>query len=289
MIWVLLMLVVAGCQSGGSSSNSSSGGQSVPSNENASTTSYLGLLDQNAVYPISNQIDVRKMRFPVVPFTFSKSGEAVNSRESVRFTESIKGGVGAEPAGANILLTIIILDSDAKTNPGGYEKIFAGVLVPPGTVIMLTVDRYGAIKGVHASGPGITPGNAAVIQAEAAIPGSEYGRSVMALPPGGIGQDTVLGPRTSPISGSLKRVDLLTVTGQATFHHRPVIVFKDAGVLQRVDAGNTEQIGDITGFAFLDEATGMMIYESEDVSFRLTESGVETTTRMHNVNELELR
>ncbi len=251
---------------------------------NSGSISYLSVIDGNAIYPIPDSRHVHLDEFSTASYTLSNRGEAVNGQLSVRFSRDIIGTLESKASGQNFMLTFKAISDSWKTDPPGYEKAFTGSAFS-GLVGTMTMDPLGKLKAIKVSGPGIDQNNPIVQKAMAQFPGSSYA-GAMELPSGGIRQGSVIGPRAGSITGQSEWVDSITAEGQATLRGRPVIVFKIAGVLRTKP--NNQQIGDISGFAFLDETAGVIIYESDDVSFDVTEKGDTTTTKMHLVSTIDL-
>ncbi len=242
--------------------------------------SYLNVLDGNSIYPIEGTKKITLHPAPLSSLTTTSSGEIHNSRESARFTRVITATQEIDAAGQNFRFLFHGINDSRNVTPPSYQSILDQTPSFAGISFVAVVDSLGNVKSIHGAGGALD--DPKIQQAMAQFSSGTY-TGTIELPAGGMYQGSTLGPKLELLQDAEMRV-FQTVEGHGTYRGRPVIVLKDDGQITR----NGSAIGKVVGFAFLDESVGIVTYETDDISFQLTESGDTSTTQLHLQSSIDL-
>jgi hypothetical protein len=289
-ILVLIAVVVVGCQSTGSPPMS--GDQSsIPSGSEVSPgNTYLGMLDQNKIYPITGTAHVRISSFSTAQFFYQATALASDGQQSSHGTETATGSIDCRPDGDGFALTLVVVEDQTQSDQPSFQGTLSKF---KGVKTRVVLSPFGVVKDISMPEAGIDPGSPVARAALASL--SPYYRDAMQLPEQGIQQDQRIGqadqvpdPHQSVLVVAEKGRTLVA-QGQGVYKGKPVIVFSYTGQLFETWDSQNRKIGDTEGFTLLDQITGIALYSEKNGSFEAPEEGQpgrKIKTKAHAIYEV---
>ncbi len=242
-----------------------------------SEQTYLGLLEKNAIYPISETIKQRISPFASAQFVNSHRSEASSGSQTARLVEMNLGSVSGQTDGDDVALTLRIESIKVESSEQGNQQLSKPL--GDGTV-RIVLSPFGVLRAASVSGPGVDPSNPTIRSLVEAFRAA-FG-DLAKLPENGIRQDQSISAASQ--FGGMLRLQKMTARGQGIYRHRPVLVFDIVGDMLRIQ--DSKHVGHFEGFEFIDRATGIWVVYETDGSLEDENSGQIVEVKSHICEEI---